>query len=276
MSLVDSFLSAISGLTPMTRTRYRQVVQDFMHVIGSKKRYDLKDIEAYMGHLEEKKSSNTYRHFCFTVLKTFYGCFGWGWWSRQEERRIKPKLDEPKMPYYKEKEMRGILESIASRTPMERAIIRIICLRPTRRIELHRLNREDYAKPLLRIKTAKGGIATTLTLDNLTCNLLDQYLSEREDKDPALFVTSIGRIQPTTLSMLVKKILVEVGAYKKGYGIHAFRRGITTALYKVGLSERELLEYGGWRTAQMVNHYIRLEPGEVDSKVKNIHPLIRR
>jgi integrase len=276
MSLIDAFESSIGGLSPSTRLRYRQVVENFIETVGRKRSYGKEDVLRYMAALS-KKSGGTYQAFCFSVLKTFFESNRWEWWPRREEKRIKPKHDEPKMPYLKQDSIERMLEAIDSKPPMIQALIRISVLRPTRRIELHRMNREDYTRPMLRIKTAKGGVATTLSLDEKTCNLLDEYLATRKDSEPALFISSKGkRISISALSKTFKNTLVDLGLYRKGMGWHGMRRGVTTLLFKAGLKERELQEYGGWTSPFMPHRYIQLEGTEVDEKVRQRHPLIRR
>jgi len=274
--MIDRFLSSIEGLAPSTKQRYAEVVRDFLAVVGKKNSYTREDVLKYIKVLGDEGSRGTYRGFCFTVLKTFYETMEWPWWTRREERRVKPKNEEPTLLYLRKAEMEKLLEAIASKPPMVQALIRITTITPTRRVELHRLNREDYQPPHLYIKTAKGGLPAALALDPETLNLLDKYLNQRTDTDPALFISGKGnRISISTLSNIFREILTELNLYKRGLGWHGNRRGVTTILHKAGMSERELQEYGRWKSPFMPHKYIQLEPGEVDAKVKKVHPLIK-
>jgi len=275
MSLAKSFLAKVPSLSDSTKRRYAELINHFVAHVGKKPRYQREDVLIYLTVLAENGASRTYQAWCFTVLKTLFDVNAWQWWTRSEERRLKPKPDEPNMPYLRLPEMQKILEAVASKSPMIHAMVRIASTRPTRRIELQSFNRDDYARPYLRVKTKKGGEANTITLDEQTCNLLDEYLAGRKDEDQALFVSRHDRrVTLPLLSFIVRQILEEQGVYKRGMGWHSFRRGVTTALHKAGASERYLQEYGGWRSPTMPHRYIQLEPSEVDEKIRRIHPLL--
>jgi len=277
MSVLERFDESIAGLSETTQQRYLQVVKGFIRAVGLKRRYRKEDVLQYLAQLEKRGCGNNHRRWVFTVLHTFYETMGWDWWTRREQRRVMPKAEDPKMPYLRQPELGQVLEALASKPPMVQALFRIAELTPIRRIELQRLDREDYQRPYLRIKTRKGGEARTLTLDEQTCNLLEEYLAARRDVDPALFVSTLNkRIALITLTLLFRRTLVELGLYRRGLGWHGARRGVTTMLHRAGASERELQELGGWRSPFMPHRYIQLEPTEVDEKAKRIHPLIKR
>lgn len=247
---------------------------------------------SYLTVLGQEGGKPNYRRWVLSVLRSIFDAMDWTWWGRKEERRIRPQAEEPETPYLKQDELGRILEAIDSKPPMVQAMFRIATLTPIRRIEIQSLNREDYQRPLLRIKTRKGGEARTLTLDEKTCKLLDIYLATREGKevwfkgrllqaapdvDSALFTSSFGRrMSLVTLSWIFRNLLEELGLYKRGLGWHGVRRGVATMLHKAGISERELQQYGGWRSPTMVHRYVQLEPPEVEEKVRQKHPLIKR
>jgi len=276
MSLLDTYVASIRGLSSSTKTRYRELLADFQRAVGQKPSYTTDDVLQYLDILEKEGAKANYRRWVFSVLRSAYDTMDWPWFARKEERRIRPKAEAPKQPYLRQPQMAQILEAVASKPPMIQVLARIASLRPTRRIELQALNREDYTRPHLRVKTRKGGEPTTLTLDEQTCNLLDEYLAGRQDDDPALFASTLGRrISLSSLGLIAKEVLTSAGIFERGLGWYGFRRGLTTALHKAGVTERELQEYGGWRSPFMVHRYIQLEPSEVEEKVRRRHPLIK-
>jgi len=283
-TVLQTYKGRIRNLSRMTRTRYLQQVEDFQRVVGVKDSYSTEDVEKYLATLEEEGKSSNYRRWCFFVLRSFYDVMDWPWFTRKQEKRLRPRAEEPKQPYLRLPEMQRVVETTEyhteasdSKTPMVQALLRIAVLTPIRRMELQRLDREDYQRPLLRIKTRKGGEARTLTLDEKTCTLLDTCLALRKDQDPALFVSNLGRrISLPTLTLIFRQLLEGLGLYKPGMGWHSVRRGVATMLKKAGMDEAEIQEYGGWRSRGMVARYVRLEPPEVEDKAKHVHPLIKR
>lgn len=298
MSVLSTYKGRIRNLSRMTRTRYLQQVEDFQRVVGVKDSYTTADVEKYLEVLEGEGKSSNYRRWCFFVLRSFYDVMRpdvdvdghlppgqeWPWFSRKQEKRVRPKQEEPKQPYLRLPEMQKVVETTEypneasdSTSRMVQVLLRIAVLTPIRRIELQRLDREDYHRPLLRIKTRKGGEARTLTLDEKTCNLLDSCLADRTDEDPALFISPLGkRISLSYLTLIFRQLLEGLGLYKPGMGWHSVRRGVATMLKKAGMDEAEIQEYGGWRSRSMVAKYVQLEPAEVEDKAKRVHPLIKR
>jgi len=274
---LQTYRGRITNLSPLTQARYLQQVQDFQRAVGVKDSYTTGDVEQYLQILQGEGKSSNYRRWVFAVLRSFYDIMDWPWFTRKQEKRLRPKQEDEKRPYLRETQMGRLLEAIASKPEMIQAMIRIAVLRPTRRIELKQLNREDYLRPFLRIKTRKEGEPTTLSLDDQTCQLLDAYLLTRTDEEPALFISSLGRrVSLPYLTQVFRQLLEELGLYKTGLGWHGVRRGVATMLSKAGAQEGEIQVYGGWRSRQTVHRYIQLEGPEVEEKVKKIHPLIKR
>jgi len=276
MNWPQRFESQVSGLSPHTKDRYRQLVGKFVEVVGNKEAYDVSDLSKFLA-----RYSGSYARFCFYGLKTFYELNNWPWWDPREAKRVRPRASLPHRPFLKADELRKVLAVAPKFGDMTCAMVRVCCIKPTRREELRRLNREAYRRPNLTIEIARSRTprTVTITLDPTTCNILDSYLLPRElnpkDREPALFISSRGtRLSLPELSVIIKKVFRAAGVDEKGRGWHSLRRGTTTALHNAGMSERELQDYGGWLTPTMPHIYIQLEPGEVDRKARRINPLI--
>jgi len=292
MRVVDSFIDGLkaSGATEQTLTRYRQAVEAFIKDVGEKKAYTKEDVLRYLGTLRDKGYSGGYLLFVWHVLKALYILNGWGWFTPAEEKRLRPKRSEPQRPFLTVEEMKALIDLAREKAEKEGkwdtyARVLIATQVPIRREEFRKLNLEHYNQEngVLMIPTAKHGEVAPITLNPEAKRALDNYLEKRlkmkirnRDAKKALFISKKKRrISLSELSTELQALLREAGIYRKGLGWHGLRRGITTALHKAGLSERELQTLGRWRTPTMPHTYIQLSHNEVEEKAKRIHPIFK-
>ena len=288
MNPVDIYINSLKagGASDQTISRFRQMSTQFHVSVKHKKICIKNDVLNFLASLRDKEFSGSYLRFCWHILKGFYLSNNWEWFTRDEEKRLRPKKSEPNMPFLTIDETRKIIEK-AKQWGKEKgawdiyARVRIAARTPIRREELHRLNREHYKKPVLNIPTAKHGAKRPLTLDEETCNALDKYLEKLKrkrlgDKDALFLSTHKTRISLSELSAELQKLLKECNIYRKGLGWHGIRRGCVTMLFKAGMKEKEIKEYGGWKTSEMVGHYIQLDQSEIQDKAQKIHPIFKK
>lgn len=253
---------------------------------GTVKRY-LREAERFLEFTEGKtskgdllrflasKKSGTHKQWLYSLLKSFFNAIDKEWPLQKT-----PSKSKPKRPYFTLKETRKLLSTIGE--GMEKGIrpfnlrdqvlIHVAAITGCRRRELMDTNRKDYRDGRLYIKTAKRGEPRWRLLDPYTRELMEKYLESRKDDDPAMFVGGQGRLSDVQLSRILKLYLKKAGVYKPRSGFHSFRRGVVTILHRRGMSEKEIQEYGGWKSPFMVHEYIQLEPLEVEEKVKELHP----
>jgi integrase len=160
-----------------------------------------------------------------------------------------------------------------------RALIRLSAVTMVRRIEIMRLNIEDYRKPYILVRRpAKESEYTLRILDPETSDILDDYLKLRRRlrvKCRALFVRGRGkdakRMSLSGLSDLIRKIREVAGIEKPRAGWHAHRRGRITIAHKEGLSEKLLSKYMGL-TPEMVKRYKQLDRSDAIQAFARSHP----
>jgi len=262
------------GRSESTIRRYMYVVRDFVEFCGGSPRFTREAVIGYISGLRERGFSGTYQKFAYAVLSRFFRALSVPW---PFEKGESPKASEPNRPYFTLEEIRAILDYVDTHAnPRDRALIRVAATVGCRRMELQRMNREDFDQENCRIyiRTGKRGKPRWRRLDPETCNALKRYLASRDDDEPALFRSRRGgRISLVELSRILRKYLVGAGIRKPGAGYHSFRRGLVTILHSRGISERELQEWMGWQTPFMPHQYIQLMPTKVEEKVTKVHPL---
>ena len=250
------------GVSEQTFDRFMYVAADFIEFAGEKKEYSRKDVTAY---INSKKASGTYKRFLFYALKAFFKANDWEWDFTKVDI---PKVDSANRPYLTPDQIKELLELTKS-SPRDYAIFRLASTKGLRRSEIVNLKKADYKPPYLYIRTAKHGEERTLVLDKKTVSAINKYLSLRVDRSPYLFVNNDKQFTIGTLSNLFRLYANRMGL-SKGYGWHAFRRGLTTYLLQQGWPETKIQKLFGWKTRVMVSIYARLSPKEVQEEANKI------
>ena len=257
------------GRSETTIQRYLHAAKNFMEKTGKQSQFKPSDVTDYLA----EQKSGSYKRFLFFVLKTFYKALDLPW---PFEREDMPKLSDPLQPHFNLEEMIKVLKTVDEKGSLrDRALIHVAVITGARRQELRNLNREDYQKGRLHIKTAKRGKPRWRVLDPATREIMERYLKSRIDSYSAMFPGRQGRLTVVRLSRLLKPYLKMAGVDKPHAGYHSFRRGLVTLLHAQGLSAKEITEYLGWGSPYMVHRYIQLEPGEVEAKVREVHPFFQ-
>lgn len=229
--------------------------------------------EALVSYAESLSSrSGTTRRWVLTILKVFYESVGAKWPIRKNEM---PKASAPSRPFVKYAEAEQLIASIRS-DPLDYAMFRLAIILGCRRVELVRMKIDDYKKPNINVRTAKGGEPRVRQLDVETCRILDDYLKVRNSLTDALFVTQRGF--PVSTQVVSERFTKHARAcgFEKRKGIHAVRRGVATWLFQGGMREKEIQELIGWKTPGMVSKYVQLEPGPVEQKARESHPFLKK
>lgn len=255
------------GYTPDTAYRYLRIVEQFTAS------YPLTrdGVIGYINSLQD--TSSTYRRWVMYVLKLLFLTERAEWPFSAREM---PKLSPAKRPFLTLADFRRLLD-ISKRSPLDHALLRVDAVTGARRHELVKMRVADYnrAKKTLLVRTGKGGEPRVRALDDETCSVLDRYLDSRRYESDFLFISERGvPLSTTTLSKRFRKMAQRAG-FDSGVGWHAVRRGMVTWLYRAGMRERELQEAMGWKSASMPHLYVQLVEGEVEKKVRALHPLFK-
>lgn len=105
----------------------------------------------------------------------------------------------------------------------------------------------------------KGGRARLVFLSESTCLSLKNYLSQRDDKEPALFVTyrnGVKRLTARPIQRLVKKYIANAGL-PPTTSVHSLRHSFASFLLNQGADLRviqELLGHKNISTTQIYTH----------------------
>lgn len=260
------------GLSETTKHQYRLVVNRYLAFTDNAPDFSRNEIIQFVASLGEVTS--TYAAWVLTVVKRFHKTLTDILPSDKKKWSLGPR-DGPKVvvrpqPSFNEVAINKLFRVIKNNR--DYAIARLLFATGMRRDEICRLRRSDYDGRNIFIRMAKGEEFRTVKLDNETCRALDEYLEVRQDRYPALFLNDHGKpFTPDALSQVFKKYFNRIGAEKRT-GLHAFRRGVVTLLYKKGMREKTIQDWGGWKTEQMVRRYIQLVPSQVGEEVIAIHP----
>ena len=265
-SQYTSYLNFLS-LSEETKYQYLRVVDDFLYQSGGNLTRD--SVLRYMRKHEPK--SGTYRRWIMYILKSLFENAKVEWPFAKREL---PKLSKPYQPHLRVADAEKLI-GVAKSSPLDHVLVRLDAVTGARRKELSEVLVDDYSRPYIRIRTAKGGEERIRTLDPDTCNAFSVYLKQRRSSSPYMFVSAQGvPLTPQTLSVRFRRLAQQVG-FKKGTGWHAVRRGVVTWLFEGGMREREIQELIGWKSIAMVGKYTQLSPGAMEEKATGIHPFFR-
>jgi len=257
------------GLAPESMYRYLRVAQMYLDSGGDFSRASvLQFVE-----IKLNKSAGTYRRWCFDVLKRFFTSCEKPWPFRPNEG---PHPSEPKRPYLTKEQAHALLE-LSKKSVLDHALFRLAAITGARRAELAAIQVADLAKQnggmVLHIQAKKHGGRRNLPLDGETAEAVERWLSLRGGSPGPLFCHISGRgLSPDELGARFRAYRRALGL-PEGTGLHAMRRGVVTWLYQAGMGERELQQWGGWKSPHMPHAYIQLEDDEVTGKAMSLNPI---
>lgn len=260
------------GLTESTKQQYRFVVGRYLDFTNGAPDFSRNEIMQFTTALG--KVTSTYAAWVLAILKRFHGTIkdilpeGKKKWPLGP--RDGPKVVVRPQPTFDITVINRLFRVIKNNR--DYAIARLLYATGMRREELCRLSITDYNRPDIFIRMKKGEEFRTVRLDSVTCKVLDEYLETRQDRYLVLFLNDHSKpFTSEALSQVFKKYFNRIGADKRT-GLHAFRRGLVTLLYKRGMGETSIQKWGGWKTGEMVRRYIQLTPSELGEEVIGIHP----
>lgn len=260
------------SLSDATKRQYRFVVNRYLDFTNNDPDFSRNEIMEFIASLGEVTS--TYSAWVLSVVKRFHRTIQdilpeskkkWPLGPREG-----PKVKIRAQPTFDVAAINRLFRVIKNNR--DYAIARLFFVTGMRRDELCRLSIQDYDKPNVTIKMAKGEEFRTVKLDSTTCGVINEYLEARENRYEALFLNDHSKpFTPDALSQVFKKYFNRIGADKRT-GLHAFRRGLTTVLYDRGMGETEIQKFIGWKTREMVGRYIQFSPSRIGEDVREIHP----
>jgi len=257
------------NLPKETISLYLAVVRKFTGFIGSKDAYSKADVILFLSEQRRLGKKGATLRFYFSTLKRFFKSLNFAW---EFDVGDAPKIEEQYQPMFEDQEIEAMEKVAEKRGLRDLAIVRLSHILGPRRVELSKMDRADYRKPEIFIKTAKHGNPVWNYMDEKTCAVLDAYLATRRDRNPAMFVRGRGKSRLSTrqLSDILKRIREEAGINKSRAGFHAARRKQVTDMDMRGATPKEITIYKGWKDDKTVLRYTKPKPEQVKEKMLQI------
>ena len=252
---VQSFITdlALRGYSPHTVKAYRITVERALTFSGKYfKKITTQDLKQFLLHLQrEKMCSLRTIHRHINALRAFF---------RLYEMDIADKIQLPKVEkalptFLNFGEMEMLLTSIFSKRDL--AIVRLLYASGLRVSELVNLNKDSIEENMIHVKSGKGKKDRVVFIDDGTVQLINDYVHERDDEDPALFVNQRGtRLTDRYIEILVKRHAKRAGIKKK-VTPHTLRHTFATHLLqnKANIMViKDLLGHASLSTTQIYTH----------------------
>lgn len=252
---VQSFITdlALRGYSEHTIKAYRITVERALAFCKLHyKKISTQDLKKFLLHLQrEKKCSLRSIHRHINALRTFYRLF-----EMDTADKIQlPKVEKTLPTFLNFGEMETLLNSIFNTRDL--AIVRLLYASGLRVSELIHLDQDSIEGNSIRVLSGKGKKERVVFVDDGTLSLIETYLSERTDEDPALFVNQRGkRLTDRYVEILVKRHAQRAGIKKK-VTPHTLRHTFATHLLqnKANIMViKDLLGHASLSTTQIYTH----------------------
>lgn len=270
--LLDAYTAAmqIQGRSPKTIERYRYLIQRMMRDV----RVPTRSLTVY--HLRQYLAREKARGISDRTLEgtrqVFSAYFNW----LQRERLIETnptanlgaiKCQKKIKAIYSDVDLEKMKFSCAS--IRDRAIISFLASTGCRINEMTQLDRDDVDLVNLECTVlGKGNKERTVYLDAVTGMLIRDYLNQRKDSLPALFIgKGSDRIKPGGVRRMLKdlqgKAQIETTVHP-----HKFRRTLATNLIRHGMPIQEVAAILGHDKLDTTMQYVVLDKSEVKNAYK--------
>ena len=263
----------ISGLSDKSLYLYGVVLTDFFRTVQKKpEKVSANDIRVYL-YLYQKnhKISNRTLDCRRTII-----CGYFNWMAAEEYICKNPAINIPPIKYERKhkKAMTQLdLEKVRSacRTKREKAIVEMLYSTGCRVTELERLNISDVNFETKEVFLfGKGDKHRTSYLNAKAEVALKDYLNERNDKNPSLFVYDRephSRLKKSGIELIVKKILERTSDVSTHVTPHVFRHTTATTALDRGMNIVDVSKLLGHRKVETTMEYITTN----SESVKNDH-----
>ncbi len=190
-----------------------------------------------------------------------------------------PKLPEREIKILNESELEKLLNAPKGndlKSLRDKAILEVLFSTGLRVSELCSLNRDiDIEKGEIIIR-GKGNKIRTVFLSERAKKAIKDYLENRNDNHPALFISLARNTEPRRLSVraiqkIIKSYATKVGIIKNVHP-HVLRHQLATFLISAGVNLRavqEILGHKNISTTQLYTHISKPELKEIYEKIIN-------
>ena len=264
--LLDAYVDAmrIQGRSEKTIARYTYLIGRMMNSV----KVNTRSITVY--HLRQYLASEKARGITDRTLESnrqvYNAYFNWLFRERLIDTNPVANLGAIKCvkkikTVYSEVDIERL--KFCCRNTRDRAIISFLLSTGCRVGEVVRLNREDVDLANMECRVmGKGNKERTVFLDAVTAMLLRDYLAQRTDDFPALFV---GRGSSRLSANGIRKMLAVVSAAAGVEHVHPhkFRRTLATSLIRHGMPIQEVAAILGHDKLDTTMQYVVLDKTDV-------------
>lgn len=232
----------ISGLSDKTLYLYKIVLEDFFCTVQKEpERISANDIRIYLyKYQKEHGISNRTLDCRRTVLCSYFG-----WMASEEYLDKNPAINIKPIKYErKHKKPMSQLElenvRLACKTKREKAVVEVLYSTGCRVTELERLNISDVNFETKEIMLFGKGDKHRISYLNAKAEVsLKDYLNERTDNNPALFVYDrkpYSRFKKSGIELMIRKIMERTSDISTHVTPHIFRHTFTSTSIDRGMS----------------------------------------
>ena len=265
------YLSALSveNRSQKTIDRYKYIIGRMMDFINVPTRH----ITVY--HLRSYLASEKERGIADQTLEGYRAIYTayFNWLQRENliERNQTANLGTIKCAKkeketYSDIDMEKLNRSCSS--IRDRAILNFLASTGCRISEMTGLNRDSVNLEALEcVVHGKGNKERTVYLSEVAGMLISQYLSERKDLNPALFIGKrIERLNPGGVRAMLNKLADKAGV--DHVHPHKFRRTLATNLSRHGMSVQEIAKIMGHEKLDTTMGYVDMNKDDIKSSYR--------
>lgn len=270
-NLLDNYLDAIKveGKSEKTIERYEYVLQRFLRATGTiSQSITTNHIRKFLADEKEHGLADTTLKGFREVLSAYFGwLFREGLILRNPMGNIGPIKCAKKVKHaYSDVDIE--LLKMNCLTKKEKAVVYFFLATGCRVGEAVGLNREDVNLETMEcIVLGKGNKERHVYLDEVAVMALKDYLAERTDNEPALFINRFGkRITTNGIRCILKKIGGSAGVNK--VHPHKFRRTRATNLIKHGMPIQEVAIILGHEKLDTTMRYVDIDQTDVKNSYR--------
>ena len=252
----------IAGLSDKTLYLYKIVLEDFFCTVQKEpERISANDIRIYLyKYQKEHGISNRTLDCRRTVLCSYFG-----WMASEEYLDKNPAINIQPIKYErKHKKPMSQLElenvRLACRTKREKAVVEVLYSTGCRVTELERLNISDVNFETKEITLFGKCDKHRISYLNAKAEVsLKDYLNERTDNNPALFVYDrkpYSRFKKSGIELMVRKIMERTSDVSTHVTPHIFRHTTATLALRRGMTLVQVSEVLGHKRIETTMEYI--------------------
>lgn len=264
--LLSAYISAmqIQGRSCQTIVRYTYLIRRMMDYV----KVPTREITVY--HLRSYLAAEKARGICDCTLEgsrqTFSAYFNWLQREGLIVQNPTANLGAIKIPKKQKDTFSQVdLEKLKfnAKTLRDRAIIAFLLSTGCRISEMTGLDRADVDLHALECTVwGKGSKERTVYLDPVAGMLISEYLDQRLDPHPALFVgRNSSRITPGSVRLMLHKLQEKTGV--ENVHPHKFRRTLATTLIHHGMPIQEVAAILGHDKLDTTMRYVVLDKSDV-------------